>query len=186
MDRLFKQGLKFYCSYLLIFRKKGFYLFKFSILYPLHIVCVPFWKDSTYVNIWKVFVSNQLQFMWGVHAHAQACVQYMHTYIHTYTHTHTFTLLQQQYAIKTVMLKNLPLVYLERLINEGTYLIENVGSLILLRQSVLNLSWDLKIKITLQRKESWCYPHLWNKSPLLIPTFSIQLAALFEFLYYIN
>jgi hypothetical protein len=29
--------------------------------------------------------------MWGVHAHAQACVQYMHTYIHTYTHTHIHT-----------------------------------------------------------------------------------------------
>jgi hypothetical protein len=40
------------------------------------------------------------------------------------------------------MLKSLPLVlvYLERLINEGTYSIENVGSfVILLRQSVLSL-----------------------------------------------
>lgn len=102
--RLFKQGFQFFCSYLLICRKKGFYLFTFSVLYPFCIVCVPFWKDSNFVNIFQIFVSNQLQFMWD--AHARACM-HIHTYIHTHTHTSTAKLCC---AVKTVMLKSLPLV----------------------------------------------------------------------------
>ena len=133
--------------------KKGFYLFTFSVLCPLCTVCVPFWNDSSYVNIWKIFVSNQLQFMQGAQARARTCMHihtYIHTYIHTHTHTHTHTSAATLCcAVKTVILKSPPLVYLERLINEGTYSIENVGSFVIfLRQSVLNLlktgTWILK------------------------------------------
>jgi hypothetical protein len=129
--------------------KKGFYLFTFSVLCPHCIVCIPFWKDSNYVNIWKIFVSNQLQFMWCAHAHAQVFM-HIHTYIHTHTHTHSLTSIATLCcAVKTVTLKSPPFVYLERLINEGTYSIENVGSFVIfLRQSVLNLlktgTWKLK------------------------------------------
>jgi hypothetical protein len=55
------------------------------------------------------------------------------------------------------MLKSLPFVYLERLINEGTYSIENAGSFVtLLRQSVLNLmkNGTLKLKSLCSEKEA--------------------------------
>jgi hypothetical protein len=87
------------------------------------------------------------------------------------------------------MLKTQSFACLERLINEGTYPDRKCWIICYTFKAVciiLTENWDLKIKNLFTVNRKLMLSSLVEQVTLLIPTFSIQLAALFEFLCYIN